>query len=300
MGLPNDKLVTPRFVVLFNTADCPLAYAVNLLDALETGYSHFQGLGAIMPAEPVVVKVAPWAASSSRPESPRLSADLNNFYILINNVLTLEYLQDTAVHEFMHVLQKTNASPSGRYMNPVWYEEATAIWAQYEVYPSHLGYYTKDIHPSWGEEWLRTGYADWNSMEPEEMNGAMALAEYLKQNYGSKAVFQTFWAMTVDMDNVVDPLKAIEFVTGKKFDDFYKEFAQAYWSKSFEPVKSWNWTSRTAPVVMDQPVNTVFQSTVPPALSSGLLTIQATTSSPPASFSSGIGSTARIAEHLHR
>ena len=110
------------------------------------------------------------------------------------------------------------------------------------------------------------------------------------------AVFQTFWAMTVDINNVVDPLKAIEFVTGKNFDDFYKEFAQAYWSKSFEPVKSWNWTSRTAPVVMSQPVNTVFQSTVP-ALSSGLVTIQAATSGLPPSFTDplAMGSTARIA-----
>ena len=131
-------------------------------------------------------------------------------------------------------------------------------------------------------------------MEPEEMNGAMALAEYLKQNYAPSAVFQTFWAMTVDWDTIVGPQKAIEFVTGKKFDDFYKEFAQAYWSKSFEPVKSWNWASRTGPVVMNQPVKTVFQNSVP-ALSSGLVTIQATTTSPPASFSSGSGSTARIA-----
>ena len=120
VGLPNDKLVTTHFIVLFNTSDCPLAYAVNLLDALDVGYSHFQGLGAIMPAEPVVVKVAPWAASSSRQGVTPAFGDLNNFYILINNSLTLEYLQDTAVHEFMHVLQKTNASPSGRYMNPVW------------------------------------------------------------------------------------------------------------------------------------------------------------------------------------
>ena len=157
VGLPNDKLVTPRFVVLFNSADCPLSYAANLLDALETGYIHFKGLGAIMPSEPVVVKVAPWAASSSRPGVTPAFGDLNNFYILINNVLTPEYLQDTAVHEFMHVLQKTNASTSGRYMNPVWYEEATAIWAQYEVYPSHTGYYTRDIKPAWGEEWLRKG-----------------------------------------------------------------------------------------------------------------------------------------------
>ncbi len=172
----------------------------------------------------------------------------------------------------------------------MWWEEATAIWAQYEIYPSHTGYYTKDIHPSYGEEWLRNGYANWNSMEPEEMNAAMALAVYL-QSKRSTAILETFWGMS---DDWTGPLKAIESVTGKPFADFYKEFAQAYWSKSFEPVKSWNWTSRSGPVVMNLPVNSVFQSTVP-ALSSGLVTIQATTTSPPASFASGIGSTARIA-----
>ena len=175
-------------------------------------------------------------------------------------------------------------------MNPLWWEEATAIWAQYEVYPSHTGYYTKDIHPSWGEEWLRNGYANWNYMEPEEMNGAMALAVYL-QSKKATAVLETFWTMS---DDWTGPAGAIETVTGKPFADFYKEFAQAYWSKSFEPVKSWNWASRTDPLVMTQPVNTVFQRTLP-ALSSGFLKIQATTTSPPASFSSGIGSTARIA-----
>ena len=292
VGLPNDRLETSHFVILFNTTDCSPTYAGNLLDALETGYSHFKTMGAVMPATAVYVKVAPWIAGASTPGVTPGIGSLFNFYIFINNALTLEYLQDTAVHEFMHVLQKTNASPAGRYLNPLWWEEATAIWAQYEVYPSHTGYYTKDIHPAYGEEWLRKGYANWNSMEPEEMNAAMALAVYLKQNYGDSAVLETFWNMS---DDLTGPLTAIQTVIGSKsIADFYKEFAQAYWSKSFEPVKSWNWSSRTGPVVMNQPVNTVFQSTVP-ALSSGRRTLQAGTTNLPASFASGIGSTARIA-----
>ncbi len=96
-----------------------------------------------------------------------------------------------------------------------------------------------------------------------------------------------------------DRREAIASVTGKPFADFYKEFAQAYWSRSFEPVKSWNWISPTAPVVMSQPVNTVFQSTVP-ALSSGLLTIRATTTNPPASFCLGHREHGPDREHLHR
>ncbi len=226
----------------------------NLLDALETGYSHFQAMGSVMPATAVYVKVAPWVAGTTTPGLTPAVNSLANFYIFINNALTLEYLQDTAVHEFMHVLQKTNSWYVGRNLNPLWWEEATAIWAQYEVYPSHTGYYTKDIHPSWGEEWLRNGYANWNNMEPEEMNGAMALAVYL-QSKKATAVLETFWTMS---DDWTGPAGAIETVTGKPFADFYKEFAQAYWSKSFEPVKSWNWSSRTDPLVMTQPVNTVY------------------------------------------
>ncbi len=277
VGLPNDKLETSHFVILFNTSDCTPTYAGNLLDALETGYSHFQSLGAVMPATAVYVKVAPWIAGASTPGVTPGIGSLFNFYIFINNALTLEYLQDTAVHEFMHVLQKTNASPAGRYLNPLWWEEATAIWAQYEVYPAHTGYYTNDIYGS-GEEWLRNGYANWNGMAPEEMNAAMSLAVYLQKNYGATAVLETFWGMS---DDWTGPAGAIKTISGEpSFGDFYKKFAQAYWSRSFEPVKSWNWISPTAPVVMSQPVNTVFQKSLL-ALSSGFLKIQATTSSPP-------------------
>lgn len=57
--------------------------------------------------------------------------------MFFNNSPTTEALQDTAVHEVMHVLQKTNASPDGRYMNPLWWEEATAFWAQHDLYSGH-------------------------------------------------------------------------------------------------------------------------------------------------------------------
>ena len=163
VGLPNDKLVTSHFVILFNSTDCSPAYAGNLLDALEEGYSHFQAMGAVMPASRSTSRWPPGSPPRRRPGVTPGIGSLFNFYIFINNALTLEYLQDTAVHEFMHVLQKTNASPAGRYLNPLWWEEATAIWAQYEVYPSHTGYYTNDIYGS-GEEWLRNGYANWNGM----------------------------------------------------------------------------------------------------------------------------------------
>ncbi len=132
-------------------------------------------------------------------------------------------------------------------------KELTPAPVQYEVYPSHTGYYTNDIYGS-GEEWLRNGYANWNGMATEEMNAAMALAVYL-QSKKATAVLETFWTMS---DDWTGPAGAIESVTGKPFADFYLEFAKAYWSRSFEPVKSWNWISREAPVVMSLPVNPVF------------------------------------------
>ncbi len=48
---------------------------------------------------------------------------------------------------------------------------------------------------------------------------------------------------------------------------------------------------------MNLPVNSVFQSTVPALGFAGLVTFQATTTSPPASFASGIGSPARLPNH---
>ena len=111
VGLPNDKLVTPRFVVLFNAADCSPAYAGNLLDALETGTPTSRPWGRSCQPSRSTSRWPPGSPPRRDPASPPAIGSLFNFYIFINNTLALEYLQDTAVHEFMHVLQKTNASP---------------------------------------------------------------------------------------------------------------------------------------------------------------------------------------------
>ena len=145
----------------------------------------------------------------------------------------MQDLQDTAVHEFMHVLQKTNASPAGRYLNPLWWEEATAIWAQSEVYPAHNGYYTNDIYGSGEGVALVTATPIGITWQLKKCNAAMSLAVYLQQNYGATAVLETFWNMSDDLNG---PLTAIQTVTKKPIADFYKEFAQADWSRSFEPV----------------------------------------------------------------
>ncbi len=213
----------------------------------------------------------------------------------MNNAMAKEYLQDTAVHEFMHVLQKTNATPDGRYMNPTWWEEATAVWAQYEVYPAHMGYYNTDIHPVFAENFMRVGFDSWNGMSPEQMYAAMSLAEYLTQNYGSNAVLLTFINMSVDWNALVGVQKSIEIVSGKNFDDFYAEFAKAYWTQSFEPVKSWTFVDNLTnpadyasnaifPLAINQPVNSVFQQGNIAALSSGMLKIYAASSGLPPSF----------------
>ncbi len=67
VGLPNDRIETNHFVILFNTNDCTPTYAGDMLDAFEEAYSHFQPQGYSMPAEQVYVKVAPWVASTSTP-----------------------------------------------------------------------------------------------------------------------------------------------------------------------------------------------------------------------------------------
>ena len=289
VGLPNDKLVTAHFVLLFNTNDCTNTYAANLLDALESAYAHFDSLGYAMPAEAVYVKIAPWVASSSTPGVTPGIGSLFNFYIFMNNALSLETLQDTAVHEFFHVLQKTNATPDGRYMNPVWWEEATAIWSQYEMYPDHTGYYITDIHADNGQVFMRTPVEEWHSMPVEQMNAAMAIAAYLQEKYGQSAVLTTFTNLQLDWGEQVGVQKSIEMLTGQSFDKFYAEFAQAYWLQKFEPVKSWTFIDSITdinlremnvvyPLSIDEAVNTIAFGNVP-QLSSGMYKIYA---APPA------------------
>ncbi len=295
VGLPNDKLETNHFVILYNTNDSSPAYAGKLLDALEEAYQHFVAMGATMPAEPVYVKIAPWIARESAPGVTPGIGSLFHFYMFINNSLADEALQDTAVHEYMHVLQKTNATPDGRYMNPLWWEEATAIWAQYSLYPDHTTYYL-DIQGE-GERWLRRPYSEWNSMSTAEMYAAMSLAEYLTQNYGMNAVFNTFNQMRVDWGEIVGVQKAIESVTGQPFDQFYVEFAHDYWFKRFAPVDGWTFFEGQTEsidailrVPINQPVNTVLNRGNIPQLSSGLLKIYAVDPLP-ISFTRDTGST---------
>ena len=302
VGLPNDKIVTDHFVILFNKNDCSSAYAGVVLDALENAYQTFSTEGAIMPSTAVYVKLSTWAASKSKPGKTPGIGSLFNFYMFLYAKLSTEALQDTAVHEYMHVLQKTNALADGRYLNPTWWEEATAIWAQYHLYPSHSTYYYDIVGV--GECWLRNGYSQWNSMGTAEMYAAMSLAEYLNQNYGATAVFKTFQEMGLGTDGVTGVQKSIEKVTSQKFGDFYEEFAKEYWLQTFEPVKSWMFldnmpgTSAILKVEMNHAVNPVVSRGNIPQLSSGLLKVYAINPMP-VSFTEDpeleTGSVARVA-----
>ena len=307
VGLPNGKAETDRFVILYNSNDCSETYASNLLEAMEDAYLHFQGMGFTMPAEKVYVKVAPWIAGTSTPGVTPGIGSLFNFYIFMNNALALETLQDTAVHEFMHVLQKTNATPDGRYMNPVWWEEATAIWAQYEMYPSHDGYYVTDIRAGDGESFLRTPVGSWGSLPVEKMNAIMAMAVYLQQKYGQSAVLMSFINLQADWGALVGVQKSIEQITGKPFDQFYEEFAKAYWMQTFAPVDQWTFIDNLTapgdrelnalyPYRLTQAVNSVSIGDVP-SLSSGVYKLYAGGSPLPPSFEDPLasGSVARIA-----
>ena len=305
VGLPNGRIETGRFVVLYNSNDCSEDYAWTLTEALEEGWNYFNGMGFTMPSELVYVKVAPWIASSSTPGVTPGIGSLFNFYLFMNNALATETLQDTAVHELMHVLQKTNATPDGRYMNPVWWEEATAIWAQYEVYPSHTGYYITDIRAGDGENFLRTPYDQWGGLGVEQMNAIMSMAVYLQSKYGNTAVLQTFINLQADWDVVTGVQQSIEKVTAKPFDQFYEEFAREYWLQTFEPVKSWTFIDNLPnspelnaiyPKPIHDPVNALSVSDMG-QLSSKMYKIYAGGGDLPESFTDAmaIGSVASIA-----
>jgi hypothetical protein len=197
-------------------------------------------------------------------------------------VLNQGALQTTAAHEFMHVLQKTNATIAGRYMNTKWWEEATAIWAQYEVYPESDVYNTATIHGS-GESFLRTPVSSWNSMDVEKMNAIMSMAAYLQKVYSSTAVRESFQNLQADWDTVTGIQKSIEIVTGKSFGEFYAEFSKYYWMQKFAPVNTWDFVTDhftygeyekndIYPFILEHASNSINRGNIP-QLSSGVYKI---------------------------
>ncbi len=288
VGLPNMNLQTDNFQVLFNTKDCSESYAQTLLDALEKTLIEFTNRGYQIPSTQVIVKIAPWVASRSTPGVTPGIGSLYNYYMFINNQLSTEDLQDTAAHEYFHVLQKENATVAGRYQNPVWFEEATATWAQYVVYPSHQGYFPDALA---GMDFPNIPFSQWDTLDYQQQYAAMSLAVYLEKEAGQEAVLRVMNNLGT-MANIQD---ALDQVTGG-WAIFYGKFAKDYWLQKFSPVDQWAAVGAGAmPLKFTQASNTMDIGA--PALSSGIIKgywDATTTPTPPASFTQGVDSAAYL------
>jgi hypothetical protein len=258
-GLANQTIPTAHFRVIYNPSNTSAAYTKVLSDSLEASYSYFLGQGYTVPPATVTARVAPWIANTTRPGIQWNF--LGDQYLFFNNQLSSSDLQDTAAHEFYHILQ--TLSPGYAYM-PRWWKEGTSYWAQYSMYPAHTSYFVTWIGSS-NTNFPNTSFRAWDTLQLEQMNATMALAEYLEQKKGAGAVRQVSDALAT----APDMLTALETVSGD-FGPFYREFAYDYWLQKFAPVNTWDLTSATAAVVAAQPVNTVLDQTVGGA-SSGLV-----------------------------
>ena len=282
-GLATLDVATAHFRVTYNPNDTTAAYAGVISDTLEAAYTHFQGQGYTMPVETVTVRVAPWIASSSRPGIQW--SFLGDYYLFFNNQLPTDDLQDTAVHEFYHVLQ--NLSPGYAYM-PTWWKEGASYWAQYEMFPAHTSYFNTWIGAS-SANFPNISLANWEGLQLEQMNATMALAAYLEQKKGAGSVRSVSDALAT----AADMQAALETVTGP-LGPFYQEFSRDYWLQKFAPVDTWDLTTAIAPVIVFQPRNTVLD-TAAAGLSSGMVKVyyNGAPGAPP-SFTGGLGSAARM------
>lgn len=280
VGLPNGVLVDPHFSVYYNTHDVSETYAQAVLDALNEAWNKFSGLGYTMPSNPVIVKIANWLTTGQRPGAT--TTLLYNYHIFLSGTLSTEMLQDTAVHEFFHVLQRKSPGYGNA---PTWFREGTATWAQWVVYPGHTGYLNEI---SGSLDFLKTGFDSWSGLQVEQQYATMALAAYLEQKKGEGTI-----KSILDLMGSLSLRGALDLVTGN-WGTFYTQFAKDYWMQKFAPVDAWNLEPAMQVVTVTQPSNTIYYQGTP-ALSSGLIkAYYGNTPNPPDSFSQGVDSVVRM------
>jgi hypothetical protein len=291
VGLPNKSVESANFQVLYHSNDCSDQYADNLLTALESTLIVFQNRGYQIPSTQVIVKVAPWIAGKGTPGVTPGIGSLYNYYIFINNTLPIADLQDTAAHEYFHVLQKENATVAGRYQNPVWFEEATATWAQYVVYDTHTGFFADALA---GIDFPNHPISQYGNLSYQEQYAAMALAVYLEKEHAG-AVLDVLRALGT-MASIEDALNSVAPGGMGGVTGFYLKFAKNYWLQKFEPVTSWA-TIGTGSAPMRFTAASTMLPLAPAALSSGVIKgywDQAVTPNPPESFNTGNGAAAYL------
>jgi hypothetical protein len=285
VGLPNGEVADSHFLVLYNSHDVSAAYAQSALDALSAAWDKFSQQGYTMPFSLVVVKITPWIATGQRPgvTPPGLQS---NYYMFLSDQLNTEMLQDTAVHEFFHVLQRKNLTIPGYARTPTWFLEGTATWAQWAVYPGHADYL---LGITASLNFPNTGFDNWTGLSVEQQYATMALAAYLEKKKGAGSI----WKVLDNMGTLSGIKESLEAVAGD-WGVFYTQFAKDYWMQKFAPVDAWNLESAMQAFPVTQASNTLLNRAVP-ALSSGLIKAYYNNSpNPPESFNQGVDSVARM------
>lgn len=118
-------------------------------------------------------------------------AGTSSGYIVISHKALADprKLVTTAVHEFFHILQYAHRSYVS--IEPQWYFEATALWAE----PHYVRTYAAETHRAWS--WvLQNSQLSLHAEKPSQHKyGAYLWPLFLQQEKGAQAVFDTWRAL---------------------------------------------------------------------------------------------------------
>jgi hypothetical protein len=230
-GLPNAMVGDANFAVIYHTDDgVSDTYAGTLYSALDQARTSYRNLGYAMPDKQIVVKIAPWATRLTGAEGfvPQQSL-FGYYYMFVNDQLTTADLQTTAAHELFHIAQSETASWSG--WLPKWWTEGTAVWAEYNEYPSSPSPVERI---EYGGDFVQVPYREWGEeLTTEQAYGAAAFAIYLDEVHDN-AAFGVF----TQVDAFTDVYDALAAVVGDEAA-FYADFAEAYWKQTYATASTW-------------------------------------------------------------
>lgn len=149
-------------------------------------------------------------------------------YIVIaeSSLRDAQYVEGTAAHEFYHALQDAVAVYGYGDGDPgAWYWEATASWAQGEVFPDNPTYAQFLMGYAWLPELSVAffDYPDSGTLEEYHQYGAFIYPRFLTEFVADRQLIVDSW---VDPGGARDPLEALEAGLGAgEMADSFGEFA---------------------------------------------------------------------------
>ncbi|MBI4786323.1 MAG: exo-alpha-sialidase [Chloroflexi bacterium] len=210
---------TPHFSIFYSTTGlCATsdAYVNILATGLEDAWTRYSALGYTMPPLGTFVWVIPIHLRSSVPAmSPRS-------LILFDNSMHVANVQVTAAHEFFHIVQWQYfgneitcpgilsdfiwAMPRAwqNYDDVRWWMEATAQWAQHEVYGNDQSYFAF-ISSYLNQPWTHLDTSP--KLIPNFAYGSVLFPIYLSERMpAGRDVVRAAWSRYVQMNNACGPM----------------------------------------------------------------------------------------------